>query len=774
MRLSIIALVSGMGVVLMSSRLEPLAGYWLIAFVVMALVVLARGDFGDFGDFGVYGAFVFAFMLGSIYAILWGLWGVSHQLSADLENKNLIIEGRVDSLVREKENSIGFTFKVLQLRDVGGGKVTQKLRRVHLSWRQKERIPLPGECWQFYVRMKRIRGFSSPGAFDYSAKLFSQGIDAAGYILDKDVVQRNEDCDRSNLLLDWRLSLKQTVREFVSPRYRAMSLALLIGDSSEFTADNWTDLRRSGTLHLMVVSGLHIGLFAGIGFVLCGGLVRMLGMGELIPSYPVAVIGAFLFALFYTLISGMQLPALRALVMLSVPLFCTLAGVKPKASTVWLFALLMVMLVDPMSPLSTGFWYSFLAVAVLIMLFSSRPQTQHSMKKIIKAQLGIFLLMVLLGLYINQPVYPLAPLLNLIAIPLVGVLLVPMLMLAVGVAPLIPQLASLLIVIIEPLQFSLLWLIELVSINSPKFTLPGLSNLTLYIGLIAVGLILLPASAQVRPLMTVLLMLVVFGRPIPSRVLDVAVLDVGQGLAVVVETRNHALVFDTGMHFPSGFTMARAVIEPYLKHRQISKIDHLVVSHADLDHRGGVPHLLSEFKVTDISVGGDPSLLRSIIGSRACNKNQSWHWDGVRFSFLWGYGADFRGNDGSCVLLIEFGDEALLLTGDISEKVEKALVDNVELYLPKKLSMLVVPHHGSSSSSSWSFVKHISPRYAVASAGYKNAFGHPTTQVIHRYQTLDSEFFNTAYSGTVIFSVGAKGTLELESEYRLANPRYWW
>ncbi|WP_164880854.1 DNA internalization-related competence protein ComEC/Rec2 [Aestuariirhabdus litorea] len=714
-------------------------------------------------------------LLGNLYGTAWGHWALGHRPPPALMDGLVNVEARIDSVRRHETGTLALELSEIESLDRPPLMAVERVRRLRLSWFSPLTSPAVGERWRFAVRLKPIRGFASPGSFDYSGQLLRNGIDARGYIPSGYPPARVAAASGLSMA-GFRERLGEGIERAVPVAYQATAHALMLGDSRGFSQAQWEALRRSGTLHLMVVSGLHITLFAGAGFLLARLLIRLAGAGERIPFYPFATLVALLFATLYAFITGFALPAQRALTMLTVPLVCALMGIRPAPGSVLACALLLVLLVDPLAPISAGFWFSFITVAALMLMVLNRPQPQRRWSRALYSQLTVFLVVILVASEWGGNWSPVAPLVNLLAIPLVGLLLVPLMALMLLITLLVPALSPMASSLIEWPLWGLWWLIDSGAQFSANALLPVLPLSLLGLGTIAVILVLLPATLQLRPLVATMTCLALVGFEYTRPSLQIDVLDVGQGLSVAVHTPNHLLLFDTGMAFSPTFSAGNAVVLPYLREMARARIDRMVISHDNLDHQGGARHIIEGVPVGQVLAGGNHTSI-PLASIHPCLPGEQWIWDRVKFSLLWGGGAGDNSNDQSCVLLIESEQSRILLTGDIGERVERVLLDTLKAKegVPQpSLSLLVVPHHGSANSSSWPFVKALRPSYAAISAGYQNRFGHPHPAVVERYQQVGARLLNTAISGTLSFIQTPSGGLELQTEHRLSNRHYWW
>ncbi|OED43124.1 DNA internalization-related competence protein ComEC/Rec2 [Endozoicomonas sp. (ex Bugula neritina AB1)] len=686
-------------------------------------------------------------------------------LPDDLNKKEVRIKGIVAGLpIASGETT---RFDVLPETPVGSG-YSGKIR---LSWFQAQEL-IPGETWQFIVKLKRPHGFASEGAMDYEAWIVRQGVQATGYV--KQAERLSDPAYGSQWIHSLRLSLRQWVAANSSSANQGMLIALLTGDKSGLSSQQWQRLNTSGTTHLMVISGLHIGLMAALGFW----LARCLGSVGCLPlkrcSLPIlASVSGLLLALLYAALAGFSIPVQRALVMTFVALCGPVVGVKPASLTLWLVALTFVLVLDPLAFTSQGFWYSFLAVGALLFGLGARRQSSSRWQALLKPQWVVFCVLTPLLLMAGQPVSFFSPVINLLAIPLIGVLVVPLLLLAALLSLCWSWMAVHILWVTDQLISLFQWL--LISIEPFMAPIPAHADpgwVVTILTLIGVFLLISPAALKLRWFALVLLLPWFFpieSKPVTGQA-EVTVFDVGQGLSLLIRTRHHTLIYDTGDRFTEEVSAADRVIIPGLKSAGIRSIDKVMISHGDRDHSGGLPALEKHFGELKVWAGSD---IVNYDGSYTqCQEGQSWEWDGVYFQVLAGGGFKLS-NECSCVLKITAGEDSLLLPGDISKKVEKKLLLNSEAL---KARVLLAPHHGSKYSSSAAFLTAVQPEVVIYSAGYLNQFGHPASETSERISAVGARTYNTATDGSVSYILGrSKSDQPLKlSGYRESHSRYWW
>lgn len=628
----------------------------------------------------------------------------------------------------------------------------------------------PGQHWQLDVRLRRPWGPGNWGLADRRAWYAAAGIDAQGSVRSRPEPKRlGEKTTPQGTLHGLRAELSAGIDAQPLPAAtRAVLRALVVGDKSGIDASLWRGFQAWGIAHLLVISGLHIGLAAVAGF----GAARILQFFLPFVRGQTGVLLGLFVATFYALLAGFTVPVQRSLVMLGV--FC-IAALLGRRSGSWhnlLLACLFVLLLNPLAAVGVGFWLSFVAVAVLLWL--STWQSRSVVGAALQTHAAMGLCMLPLGAYFFQGASLVAPLANLLLVPLVGLWVVPAALLAATVQIAVPTSATLLWSIAAwPLNQVLLvvtgslgsfenWL-YLHSVSGPWALLVGLAGLVISlvpggwrhraIGLVALLCAALPLSSQQQS---------------ADDALRISVLDVGQGTAVLVEQGSRALLYDTGGGDPGGNNAARSVVIPSLRRRGIHALDTFVISHGDRDHSAGMADVLAEFPVTRLRRG---PLVRLSKG-RACTAGEAWRWPGgARFRVLSPAVAGYRGsNNSSCVIQVSWRGRTLLLSGDIERVQERELA----VYWRQALAArwLLAPHHGSNTSSSHTFLKHVSPSFLLVGNGYENRFGHPHSIVTARALTHGATLFETARHGAIEVTLHANGREEWQFYRDLYRPHW--
>lgn len=713
--------------------------------------------------------FVF-FVWGILYGVCWGQYALSHQLPEEVSPSDFLVTGEVVGLPVSDGHRVRFNFRLR------GDDTPHDLKMLRLSWYYHDATLIPGQVWRLRVRLRRPRGTVNPGGFDYHAWLIRQGISATGYVRD---TEENRIISYHSSVNSLRFQLREAIQSLpVDEGGKALILALTLGDRSLISSQLWDRLALSGVVHLVVISGLHIGLVALLSYSLGALLAKLLGLfGRPFTVRYWGSVLSLIVVIFYSAMAGFSLPTQRALIMVVVAIVVLLINRHVSRGLGFGAALAGVAMVDPLAIFGAGFWLSFGAVAGLLWLV---PKTIHRShwQTLLKIQWLVFAVLLLPLMVCFLPIAWLSPLVNLVAIPWVSFLVVPLCLLAAITFPMSTTLSGwfwraagwqleLFITMIEAVP-SLDFL--------PRYSPWPLSGLIVYTLVLVVGLILLPRGIPGRYLCVPLalsLLLIPSGHSHP---LVVTVLDVGQGLSVVVQTRHHTLVYDTGTSFDKGFSTGSAVVAPFLRRQGASVLDMLVVSHSDNDHAGGTAGLLGQFLPSQLYVGEVLDLSevheQDEISSEFCRSGKTWVWDEVIFSFLHPTKqGESSNNNRSCVLQIQYADQSILLPGDIEAVVERRLLNNPQLATP--VILLVAPHHGSKTSSSNDFVKHLSPANVVFSAGYQHHFGHPASAVTERYQRQGSRLWNTAESGALTFTWSDSGLISV-TEARSQSRRYWY
>ncbi|MCC5882734.1 MAG: DNA internalization-related competence protein ComEC/Rec2 [Halomonas sp.] len=676
-----------------------------------------------------------------------------------LLREDLLVEGRIESVEDEGRLS-RLLIRVEACRPLDPARLScDALRRVRLSFFQAPEI-LPGERWEMTVRLRPPAGFVNPGTFDYGAWLWREGIQATGYVRSEPAAQR---------LAPASISLRERALGYLdaqdmSPQTRRWLAALTLGVGERLERDDWDLLNASGTTHLVVISGLHVGLVATFVLLTARGLARVVTPRRWRMSvWPWWLAGAA--AVGYAWLAGLQPPAMRAMIMTLVGLWVASGRHAPGPWQAWWLALGLVVLVDPLSVWRPGLWLSFIAVALLILIWQGHPRLKGLRGwswGLVRTQLLLAPLMAAAVLLAFARLAPAAPLVNLVAVPLVSMLLVPLGLLGWLFAPL-PLLGTLcwrLFELSAQLLVSLLaFAVEVLPLWWPAAEL--VVPLALMLGFVAMLWALPGLNAALRMGATMLLVPAMLGVKSPAPepgTLRVRVQDVGQGQLIELRSANYRLLYDAGPRFASGFAPLSS-LWPAGQH-----FDEVMVSHDDLDHAGGVGVLAERHTVGRFMAPPGESIG---VAFEHCLRGQTWERDGITYRVLWPpeETEHLSSNDRSCVLEVTTGHQRLLVTGDVGREVERRFLLDIE----SPVTLLVAGHHGSRTSSGAQLVQMLEPAHVIYSAGRHNAFGHPHDEVVRRFRRAGSCQWSTALDGAVTFWLGGREELKLDA----ARPMPW-
>ena len=709
-----------------------------------------------------------------IGGFLWTLLHAHHILSAglpvDLEGQDLLAEGVIAAVPEGGSRATRFEFDVERLSR--GDEVLPVPGRIRLSWYDDAPALAAGERWRLKVRLKRPRGFANPGAFDYEGWLYRKRIRATGYVR----------ADPLNGLVaeagDYPLQrLRQRIGERIvaalpERELRGVVLALAIGDYQYIERAQWEVFRRTGTTHLVAISGMHVSMIAGLLFVAVRWAWARGGTGALRwPAPHAAAIAGMIGALGYAALAGFSVPTQRAVVMVAAVMTAILLRRGRALFHTFMTALLLVLLYDPLAVMDSGFWLSFGAVATILFGMSARVGAGGWWWRWgrLHVLITIGLAPALLVLFQQLPLG--SPIANFIAVPWVS-LAVPFVLLGTALLGPLPALGALILGLAE-WMLSLLWpLLDAVAGAAwLQWSQHAPAGPALALALAGVVLLLAPRGLPGRWLGVLFLLpavLVQPARPAPGEVWF-TLLDVGQGLSAVVTTSEHVLVYDTGARFSPDFDAGSAVVLPYLRHRGLRSIDVLLVSHGDNDHVGGAAAVLREMPVGRIVASEAHRIPERPL--QDCADGLSWEWDGVRFDVVPPpHGAGFRRNDASCVLFVEAGGARILLPGDIEARSEALLLRSGR---DLGAQVLVAPHHGSRTSSTLPFVRAVAPRYVLFPVGYRNRWSFPHAQVVARYEEIGASLYGSAEHGAITVRISAAGDVEPPRLHRERWRRYW-
>ncbi len=672
-------------------------------------------------------------------------------------------------------------------------------RRVQLSWYGKRPALRAGERWQLPVRLKAPRGFSNPSGFDYERWLAGEGIDATGYVR-PGAARRLPASTLAAPMQRLRQAIADRLDRYLGEDDAArMVRGLAIGVTGAVSPATWRTLRETGTAHLLAISGLHVALSGLLVYALVGWLWRHLpGLARRVPAPRAAAVAAAVGVFGYAALAGFAVPARRTALMFSVAALGAASGRETSPVRLLALAGLVVLLFDPLALLASGFWLSFGAVGILLWLALGRlhgrtddeaddepasgarqpdrvrrvwRRTREGTLGAVRLQLAVALALTPLTLGFFGLLSPTSVPANLIAVPLLGLVAVPLTLLGVLVLP-FPALAGPVLLGAQGVCAATLAVLEALRRLAPGLLWTPVPWPLLAGCLLGVLILLLPRGFPGRWLGVLwCLPAVLYRSPLPPEgAFSATVLDVGQGLAVVVRTRNHALVYDSGPRFSERFSAGDAIVLPELARLGVRHLDLLMLSHGDTDHAGAAADIVDGIRTARI-VSGTP---RQIIGAGAvepCRDGYAWTWDGVRFQQFHPGGvlAAAGDNDRSCVLRVAAADgHGLLLTGDVEVPAQQRLM-GVDALGP--VDVLLAPHHGSRGALYAPLIARLAPREVIFSAAYRSRFGHPHPTVSAAYAAAGARLWNTADAGALHIAAGPRG---LEVTAQRARRGRWW
>ena len=617
-----------------------------------------------------------------------------------------------------------------------------------------------GQAWQLNAKLQKPQNLGNPGGFDYIRWLSARHITWTGYVR-RGTSQLIEGNVRHNAILALRQSMAETLAK-LDPDIKTLGIlqALTLGITTHIDKDSWDLFRRTGTTHLMVISGSHIGLVAGLTYGFIKWLWCRLGRLCLIfPATRVASIAGFFMAAFYALLAGFEVPSQRSLIVCFFMFFRNFCSQRFGVWQAWRYALLAVLVFEPHSVMMPGFYLSFIAVAILVLI--NQRFSFAGLRKTLLMQIACLVGLMPLTLYwfsygaINGFVA------NIVAIPWVSFIIVPLGLFTAlsGHWLVLPWIMTVLTHSIDYLFYYLNWVDSFAFVNLSFSVTQFLSPLALMIAISMLVLLPLPRLVPVILIIAIAAMFPAYEK-ITTGEVRIDVMDVGQGLAVVVRTAKHLLVYDTGVKFYQGSDMGKIAIIPYLKTLNIKELDKVVISHPDLDHRGGLASLEETYKINELIVD-DPSFYKR--GS-SCHQYADWTWDGISFHFFPIVLPVKSKNNSSCVLQISTAAGQVMLSGDIEKPAEQYLANTYGNSLAS--SILVIPHHGSKTSSSPLFIKNVAPRYAIVSYGFDNRYHFPHQQAMQTYKQSNIPVYNTVDCGMVSVSLKAGSMSEKPTCYR--------
>ncbi len=655
-------------------------------------------------------------------------------------------------------------------------------RRLRMSWYQPPDLPSAGELWRLQVKLRRPHGYANPHSFDYEGWLFRKGIGATGYVLDDGENQQLRALPAGLISRIRGHFVARVAALLPDDDAAAVLMAIGVGARHKITREQWDRYAASGTSHLMAISGLHIGLAAGSIFLLCRVMLAPFCTRRNVRD--LAALVAILAAGAYAMVSGMAVPAQRALLMALVIAFALAFRRRIPIGAMLAIPGLVIFLFDPIAILLPGFMLSFAAVGILYVCGQQffRQTVFHvgqfaapiatNTRRLVYLQFALLAGLFPLTVFVFDRVAIAAPLVNLLALPIFNFFTVPLCLFGMLLdGPLQAAGDTLLRWAYESIRIVLMLVKFVAERPQLRISIPAFGSAFALVAVLPLLHVILPFGWPGRRLAWIAIVAVLLYKPPPppAGCLDYSVLDVGQGLAVVLRTRQHVLLYDTGPAFRSGTNTADLVIMPFLQNVGVERLDKLIVSHADQDHAGGLKSLLRKYETDQVLVG--EAVEQSQTPQIQCTAGVHWTWDEVRFEILHPRNSSaWEGNNRSCVVLVSIGSTRLLLTGDIEAPVETLLVHASGL---TRADIVLVPHHGSATSSSSPFVAALQPALAVVSAGFGNRWGMPRADVVQRWEHAGASVLNTAMEGAISQRICSSGGVGPVHRARVDSRKYW-
>ncbi|HSI42706.1 MAG TPA: DNA internalization-related competence protein ComEC/Rec2 [Methylotenera sp.] len=733
-----------------------------------------------------------SFLFGVVWASSFALWRMSDELPHQWEQKTIAIVGVVASVPEMTERGVRFRFDVEKVLTDAAVVPTHISLNQYVFANNHEDLPTnklerqvsqfhAGERWQLTVRLKRPHGTANPHGFDFESWALGENIRATGSVKSNaDNIKLQDFVPRPAYILEHlREEIKLRIEQVLKDKpYSGIIQALVIGDDNQISADDWQVFLRTGTSHLMSISGLHITMLAGLAFGFVGFCWRRVPKLVMrLPTRKAATAAGLLAGLLYSLIAGFSVPSQRTFYMLMVFAIALWSDRQLVISRVLATALLVVVLFDPWAVNAPGFWLSFGAVAMLAYALGARIGQAHWLIAALQTQWAVTIGMLPLLLIMFGQASIVSPIANAFAIPMISFIVTPSALLGSFLPIDVPLELS--YRALEICMSALKWLNQVPMVTWQQH---APATWTLLPAMIGVLWLLLPRGWPMRWLGLIgflPMFLIVPVRPVMGD-MKVTVLDVGQGLGVVVQTAKHTLLYDAGPKYNEQSDAGSRIVVPYLRGEGVKKLDGFIVSHNDIDHSGGMQSVLSLMPpawlansfVPDVEI---PSSTKRI----PCFAGQSWVWDKVQFEMLYPNFESYADtaltdNNRSCVLKITSQSGSMLLTGDIEKDSEQYLLGTN----PEKLrsDVMTVPHHGSKTSSTPDFISAVAPGAVVFTSGYLNRFGHPKQVVVERYREAGSLLYRSDYDGALeidfVRNEANKHEIKIEN-WRNQHKRYW-
>ena len=785
------------------ANLPALASAWLLAPSLVVILNVTRFKL----NFYVRKACIFAcaVMFGFFYAAGFATLRLSDELPREWQQKSIDVIGVVASLPEVTERGERFKFDVEKIL------TSQAVVPKHISlnfYREIEPQTLEtapnqsvktnpnflhaakfkvGQRWQFTVRLKRPHSTINPHGFDFEAWALAENMRATGTIRSKSGYKKlkNFVWQPSYMVEKAREKIGNRISQtLVNAPYRGVIRALVVGDDSQITAADWNVYLRTGTSHLMSISGLHITMLAGLAFACIAHVWRRIPRLVLrMPTHQAATIGGMLIAIIYACLAGLSVPTQRTLFMLMVFAAALLIGKKVPISRVLAIALVIVVLIDPWAVSAPGFWLSFGAISLIAYVSVNRIGAGSWAYDAVNTQWAVTLGMLPMLILMFGQTSIVSPIANAFAIPLISLLVVPLAILGT-ILPLdfILQCAHWLMAMCMQ---GLTWLAATPMATYSQATPPIWAIILAMFGVLW---LLLPRGFPQRWLGLILLLPMLMVQPQRPKLgeMKITVLDVGQGLALVIQTKHHTLLYDAGPMYTSQSDAGSKIIVPFLRGEGITTLDGLILSHNDADHSGGAASVLAQVPVGWLASSFDVEQTLAIMPRQLpCFAGQTWAWDSVVFAVLYpnaksDRAAETTDNNKSCVIKVTSQYGSILLTGDIEKEAEATLLQaavSIDTgHAPSgdalKSDILIAPHHGSKTSSTADFVQAVAAKHIIFTTGYLNRFKHPKPEIEKRYEESGAVTYRSDYQGALTIDFTKASPIYIKS-WRDLQHKYW-
>jgi len=743
---------------------------------------------------------IVAAVLGFLWAATFATVRLSDQLPKDWQQKSITLIGVVASLPEVTERGERFRFDVEKILTKDATNTLKIPAHISLNFyreinRSNSISAKPtnatslgnyfhaGERWQFTVRLKRPHSTYNPHGFDFEAWALAENMRATGTIHNKSGYQKltNFVWRPSYLVEHFREKVGNHISQtLVNKPYAGVIRALVVGDDSQISATDWNVYLRTGVNHLMSISGLHITMLAGLAFAIAAFVWRRFPNLVLhMPTRRAATMAGLLVAVLYALLAGMSVPTQRTLYMLISFALALMLGRNLAISRALASALMVVVLLDPWAVIAPGFWLSFGAVALIAYVSVGRLAARHWFKEALNTQWAITLGLLPMLIFMFGQTSIVSPLANAFAIPIISLIVVPMAILGslIHVDFILQTAHFVLEICMQGLTFLS---------NLPTWQQAAPPMWAMLVAMLGVLWMLLPRGFPQRWLGLVLLSPLFFVSlpKLAEGEMQVAVLDVGQGLAVVIKTAKHNFLYDAGPSFSSQSDAGSHIVVPYLRGEGVKKLDGFIVSHNDSDHSGGVASVLAQMPVdwlaSSYHLPAEMQLAKMPLAMRQlkCFAGQYWQWNSVKFEVLHptieSYeNLEIKDNNRSCVVKVTSQFGSVLLTGDIEKQAEKVLLDtSLQASNLLKSDVLIAPHHGSKTSSTLDFIQAVNAKQVIFTVGNLNRFKHPKPEIVERYQASEAEVFRSDYSGALLLNFNAAQGIQTE-QWRRTHRKYW-